>query len=161
MKLKNYLLTFCILFLSVSLFSQQREKRDMRGPDPDKVKAYKIAYITDILDLSSEEAQRFWPVYNKHEKMMTELRKQENIIMRKFIKSKEDFESISETDAKEVVTSIRKIRAKMDHHSQQLFDKMKKILPYKKILKLQVAERRFKKTLLERLRKRRKKYKDK
>ena len=132
----------------------------MKGPDPDKVKAYKIAYITDILDLSSTEAQKFWPVYNEHEKTMEELRKQENTILRKFIRSKEDVESISEADAKEVVTSMRKIRAKIDNHSLALVDKLKKILPYKKVLKLIVAERRFKKILLERLKKRRKKFRD-
>jgi len=132
----------------------------MKGPDPDKVKAYKIAYITDILDLSSEEAQQFWPVYNEHDKTMAELRKQENAIIRKFIKNDDDISSVSESDAKEIVTSVRKIRAKMDKHAQDLFDKMKKILPYKKILKLQIAERKFKKILLERLKKRRKRLRD-
>ena len=157
MKTRNYILATCILFLSANAFSQQKR---MKGPDPDKVKAYKIAYITDILDLSSTEAQKFWPVYNEHEKTMEELRKQENTILRKFIRSKEDVESISEADAKEVVTSMRKIRAKIDNHSLALVDKLKKILPYKKVLKLIVAERRFKKILLERLKKRRKKFRD-
>jgi hypothetical protein len=132
----------------------------MKTPDPDKVKAYKIAYITDVLDLSSAEAQKFWPVYNEHEKVMTELRKQENAIIRKFIKNKDDIESISETDAKQVLTSMKKIRAKIDDHSLALVDKLKKILPYKKVLKLIVAERRFKKILLERLKKRRKRFGD-
>lgn len=157
MKTKNYLWVICILFLSTQVFSQQRR---MKTPDPDKVKAYKIAYITDVLDLSSAEAQKFWPVYNEHEKVMTELRKQENAIIRKFIKNKDDIESISETDAKQVLTSMKKIRAKIDDHSLALVDKLKKILPYKKVLKLIVAERRFKKILLERLKKRRKRFGD-
>ncbi|MCB0697691.1 MAG: hypothetical protein KDC07_10020, partial [Chitinophagaceae bacterium] len=34
----------------------------------DRIKALKIAYITEKLDLTSEQAQKFWPVYNRYEK---------------------------------------------------------------------------------------------
>ena len=37
-----------------------------------KIEALKIAYLTNKLNLSPEEAQRFWPVYNKY---MEEIRK--------------------------------------------------------------------------------------
>lgn len=150
---KNYIITLLVFCFSLNAFSQRR----MKGPDPDKVKAYKIAYITDILDLSAAEAQKFWPVYNAHEKTVAELRKQENAIIKKYLKSAEDISSVSEADAKEIVTSVQKIRAKMDDQSQVLFNKMKKIIPYKKMLKLQIAERKFKRILLDRLKKRRKK----
>jgi hypothetical protein len=36
-----------------------------------RLQAYKIAFLTKKLNLSPEEAQRFWPIYNKYE---TELR---------------------------------------------------------------------------------------
>jgi hypothetical protein len=39
--------------------------------DPGRLQAYKIAFLTKKLNLSPEEAQRFWPIYNKYE---TELR---------------------------------------------------------------------------------------
>jgi hypothetical protein len=32
-----------------------------------KLKAYQIAYFTNRLKLTPEEAQRFWPVFNKYE----------------------------------------------------------------------------------------------
>lgn len=32
-----------------------------------KLKAYQIAFFTDKLNLTPEEAQRFWPVFNKYE----------------------------------------------------------------------------------------------
>ena len=34
----------------------------------EKMKAQKIAYLTDRMDLTSEEATLFWPVYNRAEK---------------------------------------------------------------------------------------------
>jgi len=36
-------------------------------PDGGKLKAYQIAFITERLKLTPEEAQRFWPVFNKYE----------------------------------------------------------------------------------------------
>jgi len=40
-------------------------------PDGTRLEALKIAYITKRLDLSTEEAQRFWPIYNQY---MVEIR---------------------------------------------------------------------------------------
>ena len=41
----------------------QNKKKDWQ----DKIKAEKIAYLTDAMDLSPAEAERFWPLYNKAE----------------------------------------------------------------------------------------------
>ncbi|MBS1599756.1 MAG: hypothetical protein JST75_16135 [Bacteroidetes bacterium] len=35
--------------------------------DGSRLQALKIAYLTKKLDLSPEEAQRFWPIYNKYD----------------------------------------------------------------------------------------------
>lgn len=35
--------------------------------DGGKLKAYQIAFLTKKLNLTPEEAQRFWPVFNKYE----------------------------------------------------------------------------------------------
>ena len=35
--------------------------------DGGKLQAYQIAYLTHRLNLTPEEAQRFWPVFNKYE----------------------------------------------------------------------------------------------
>ena len=47
----------CPLFMfSQNILDKKREKIEIE----------KIAYITKALDLSSEEAQVFWPLYNKY-----------------------------------------------------------------------------------------------
>jgi hypothetical protein len=48
-----------------------QDNTGMQKPDGSRLEALKIAYITKRLDLSTEEAQRFWPVYNQY---MTEIR---------------------------------------------------------------------------------------
>ena len=36
-------------------------------PDATRLQAYKIAFLTKKLNLTTEEAQKFWPIYNKYE----------------------------------------------------------------------------------------------
>ena len=53
--------------------------------DGGRLEAYKIAYLTKKLNLSPEEAQRFWPIYNKYENeirntRMENRRNKENVI---------------------------------------------------------------------------------
>lgn len=57
-----------IVFIGIICFcflvpgSAQKSK----AKDAGRIEAYKIAYLTKKLNLSIEEAQRFWPVYNKY-----------------------------------------------------------------------------------------------
>ena len=45
---------------------------DGQKQDGGRIEAMKIAYLTQKLKLSTEEAQKFWPIYNQY---MTEIRK--------------------------------------------------------------------------------------
>jgi hypothetical protein len=46
-------------FLILSGFS-------IRAQNGNRLEALKIAYITNKMDLSPEEAQKFWPIYNQY-----------------------------------------------------------------------------------------------
>jgi hypothetical protein len=59
-KLFSVLVMFCWLCLPAR--SQGRQQRPMAG----LVEAYKTAFITQRLNLTTEEAQKFWPIYNSY-----------------------------------------------------------------------------------------------
>ncbi len=42
--------------------------------DGSRLQALKIAYLTKKLDLSPDEAQRFWPIYNKYDEDIHQVR---------------------------------------------------------------------------------------
>jgi hypothetical protein len=42
----------------------------------ERLEALKIAYITKRLDLSPEEAQKFWPIYNQYAEELKQARKE-------------------------------------------------------------------------------------
>ena len=70
--MKKYLL---LLFTLGSFLVLNAQKR---GGGDDKVQALKIAFITQKLDLTSAEAQKFWPVYNDYDGEVKKLRKNNN-----------------------------------------------------------------------------------
>ncbi len=55
--MKKYLLIVCLMAGTLL---------GARAQDGERLEAIKIAFLTKKLDLSPEEAQRFWPIYNRY-----------------------------------------------------------------------------------------------
>ncbi|MEP6596984.1 MAG: hypothetical protein ABJA71_13610 [Ginsengibacter sp.] len=56
-----------IITFALGSFCFTKAQDEDAGKRGEKIQALKIAFITQKLALSSEEAQRFWPVYNQYE----------------------------------------------------------------------------------------------
>lgn len=68
-KMKKYLL-ISFTFFTFSLAHAQNGN----GQRIEKIQALKIAFITQRLDLTSAEAEKFWPIYNEYEHELNNLR---------------------------------------------------------------------------------------
>jgi hypothetical protein len=67
------LFTLLTLFLGLAVVTvAQDDGDDAKSEGGGRIEALKIAYITKKLNLSTDEAQKFWPIYNKY---MDEIRK--------------------------------------------------------------------------------------
>lgn len=67
--MKKYLLFLLVFFGTFSVaFAQNSNARN------EKIKALKIAFITQKLHLTATEAEKFWPVYNQYENEIRQLR---------------------------------------------------------------------------------------
>jgi len=53
-----------ICWLSLTVLAQDNDNN--QKPDGSRLEALKIAFITKRLNLTPEEAQKFWPVYNQY-----------------------------------------------------------------------------------------------
>jgi len=69
-KMKKYLLLLIAVFGSFSFVMAQ----NANSQRTEKIKALKIAFITQKLQLTSAEAQKFWPVYNQYENEIRQVR---------------------------------------------------------------------------------------
>lgn len=115
------------------------------GPDDmdgkrEKLKSHKIAFITERLQLTSAEAEKFWPVYNEHEAvtetMRKEFRKAHNF-------EPEDIDAMNDSDANAFIDDQLKHEQQMIDQHKVFIGKLKGVIPAKKILMLMEAEKDF------------------
>ena len=151
MKQIIYLLSF-LFFCSFTIHGQEKLKKEKK----EKIKAYKIAYLTEELNLTTQEAQKFWPVYNTFENKMIDLRFEEKFKIRKQIKKAGGLDELTENQAKEIALKMSSLKIKIHEITKEFQNKLPEILPYKKIIKLNIAEEKFHRKLIKKLRNKRK-----
>src|SRR5512133_1287019 len=59
------LIALSVIPLWQSKAQNQQNPNLNQNPNLDKLNAYKIAFFTRRLNLTSQEAEKFWPVYNE------------------------------------------------------------------------------------------------
>ncbi|MBK6362451.1 MAG: hypothetical protein IPL63_08665 [Saprospiraceae bacterium] len=124
---------FIVAFTNTS-FSQRNEKDKSRLRE--KLNTHKIAFLTDRIDLTEAEAEKFWPIYNVYEEE------------KKAIKEDKLVEAlnadISEKEAEKALTSIMDLRSKELELDKKYLSKFRTVLSASKVVKLIKAEREFK-----------------
>jgi hypothetical protein len=109
----------------------------------ERVKALRAEVYTRVLNLSVEEAEKFWPVFNEYTTNRENLQKQ--------LKPEGDLDGMSDAEVEEYVKKYFEIRQKEFDLEKDLVQKLRKVLPIRKIAKLPKAEREFRESLLKRL----------
>lgn len=142
-------ITVIVILLLSSIGMSAQDKNHRR----ERIKTLKIAYLTERLSLTSEEAQVFWPIYNQHEDKLRELRKKERKLMQS---SDWDVTNApSETDVKEYLKIQLQYRDEKHALHKSLVNKITEKLSAKKAVMLLKAEENFKKRLLQQYREKR------
>ncbi|MVO08111.1 sensor of ECF-type sigma factor [Flavobacterium sp. TP390] len=139
--MRKKLTLLLILIVSVS-FAQggMKEKKE-------KIKALKVAYITEKLDLTTEEAQKFWPVYNAFDDKQFEIKHNK---MKAIVNQFENggFESLSDKEALDLITKMEDYEDEMHALKKRYLKDLLKVLPPKKVIRLKKAEDEFNRKLL-------------
>ena len=144
MKAKQ-LITVLFLLCSVVFYSQESKK--------EQIKALKIAHITKDLDLSSTEAEKFWPIYNTFDEKQFDLRMVKMRKIRQELQSKST-ETMSIQEATLLLNQIDALEEETYQNKKKFMLELRKIMSPVKILKLKQSEDDFNKTLLKHYRKR-------
>ncbi len=118
-------------------------------PGRERIKTLKVAFITERLNLSSEEAQVFWPLYNEHEEKKVAINRKE----RREIRSKlVDFDLLSENEANALLMQLIALEEEKKKLHVSYIRKMSETISAKKTFLLIKAEEDFNKRLLQRMR---------
>jgi Spy/CpxP family protein refolding chaperone len=136
------LVVIMLLITSAAAIAQPPGKNNDKE---EKIEAMKIAFITKKLDLTPQEAQTFWPVYNEYSGKLDELRKKRHKEMRN---ARENVDELSDKELEALVDGEMTFRQKELDLQKEYHGKFKSVLPVKKVAKLYVAEEQFKRELL-------------
>lgn len=120
-------------------------------PVRDRVQTLKIAYITRTLSLTTEEAEKFWPVYNAYSDEMETLKKESRQLQRG-VRGK--ILSMSDKELEKTLDSFMENKKEELEVSLKYHDKFKGVLPVRKVMLLYKAENDFGKKILEEWRER-------
>lgn len=134
------------LMLTLTVGSAQIDRRG-DGPMQERVRTQRIAFMTERLRLTSEEAQQFWPVYNEFEEKMRELRKERV--------RRPEFMQMSDEEALEFIEKSQELDKKEMELKTSYIDHFLEVLPPQKVAQLDHIEKAFNRELLKMIRERR------
>ena len=141
--MKKYILSIFFSLILGATFAQRSGERY----DPEKLKAAKVAYITTRLDLNSDQAEKFWPIYNefsdKREAMIREMAELNN---------RRD-QQITEEEAKIRIAKKFEIQQKLLNEEKSFVEKVSKVISYNQIFLLNGLSRDFARYIYQRQRK--------
>ena len=144
------LITFIAITIAAKSFAQQPPQPPTPpsppdGPKKEKMESMRIAFITQKVDLTPDEAQKFWPVYNEFQKKREDLHKKKR---EEHKNMKENIDSVSDKQIETMVDGEMSFRQKNLDLEKEYHGKFKSILPIKKVAKLYHAEDMFARHLL-------------
>ena len=114
----------------------------------ERLEAMKIGFITERLNLSSDEAKVFWPVYNK---FTDDLKKLRQSTKGKISEEMADMPAMTDAEAEKVLNDMVNFKINEAELIKKYATEFKKILPVKKVVLLFKAENDFKRELLKKL----------
>ena len=144
----NKLLSLLIVFISVNAIAQDgafiRKKKE-------QIKALKVAFITDELSLTPDEASKFWPLYNAFEDKQKDIKKQK---LKGYLDRMDDdsFEKLSDKEAATMLAQMESTEDELYQLKKKFVANLKGVISPVKILKLKKAEENFNRKLLQQYR---------
>lgn len=138
----KYLILFAFTLLTINLFGQpdKNKREEMR----EKIHAEKIAFIATEINLTADEAQRFWPIYNAYEEEIHNLRMER----RKYHRELKSLDGNSGDQGYNIFEAIFSTEKKESDVRQKYLKLFADELGKTKAAKVFIAEENFKRELM-------------
>ncbi len=139
-------LSFLVLALGLSIMSLKSQP-PYYGKMREEFKAQRVAMITRELNLTPSEAEKFWPIYNEY------LSKRDAILQDRCMNIyRIGVDSLSDKEAEKLADDNIIKEQKLVDLKKEYNQKFKSVLPGKKLLKLYMIERDFKREMMKDIR---------
>jgi hypothetical protein len=142
---KNILSALILLLYSFALTAQPGRGR----AGFERVEAEKIAFFTTFINLTSQEARAFWPVYDDFQKQKDQLVQERRSLSGHF---ERHHASLSDNESEEIADRYIELQIKEAGLQEEFHERFKAILPPGKVMRFYQAENEFRMQLLRRVR---------
>lgn len=112
-----------------------------------KIEAAKIALITERLELTPAQAEKFWPIYREFGKQRQEIRRDFDQARRNF-----DPNKASEEENKKMLEMANQVKERQLKLEREYSQRILKVITTRQLNNLRKAENDFKEMLLRRIR---------
>ncbi len=110
-----------------------------------QLQAQRIAFITERMNLTPEEAQQFWPLYNHHNEILKQLRKAYQL-------TRVSEDATDDQVEKFILSGFDKDQKEIEL-KKDYYQRLRKVLNVRKIQKLFRAEVEFRQEVIQQLKK--------
>jgi len=139
-----------LLLIALPGFAQEEDLPAAQDPKVrEKIQAARVAYITDQLALTPEEAERFWPIYREFAEKRKEIRSQ-----LRDVKKNPDPKKTQEQLDEELVEQTFDVKQKELNLEKDYSGRLLKVISAQKLRTLPEAERRFRQMILDQIQRR-------
>jgi len=136
MKLKFFISALIVLHAMVLIHAQP----GMMSPEArERIESQRIAFITQKVHLTPDQATKFWPVYNEYRDALKDMREDFE---------RPDLENISDEEATKTIERHLQMEQKRLDLKRSLTSRLKGIISSRQTLQLFAAEMQFNRELL-------------
>ncbi|WP_426491645.1 hypothetical protein [Hymenobacter sp. 102] len=105
----------------------------------------RIAYLTEQISLTPDQAQKFWPVYNEFTTKRRDLNRRMRLLR------PASLDALSDQQIKDNLTQSFTLRQQEITLEKEYFDRLQRVISVRQVGKLFIAERQFTKEVLKRV----------
>ncbi|MBA3649258.1 MAG: hypothetical protein H0W62_12040 [Chitinophagales bacterium] len=131
----------CVMVIVSILLLSNLSKAQSQTKLTRDIESQRIAFITEQLNLSPQEAQQFWPVYNKYRQDLASLRSNRAV---KLLEPNVNFDKYTDEQISKLMENELNYKQKELDLNREYNEEFKEVLPIKKVAQLYRAEQLFK-----------------
>lgn len=135
-----------IFLIIISIFPFIRSSA--QNPNLEKLNNYKIGFFTKKLNLTSEEAEKFWPIYNDYQAQRNQIQLEKLKLNRNF---NQNGSSLSDNQLEDIADKYVDCLVQESNLAVAFHGKLKEVLPPVKVIRYYQAENQYKVQLLNEL----------
>ena len=144
--MKDFIKITLLCLFAFSAAAQDDEEVPRQEPKVrEKIEAARIAYITDQLALTPEEAEKFWPIYREFAQKRRHIRQE----IREAGRNAEPGKSDQEIVEQQLKAKQKELDLEIDYSGRLL-----KVISAQKLRSLPQAERRFRQMIIDQIHRR-------